>query len=114
MISKHHPRIRNTYAGSKVIRKGNPAWKSDHPQRLGERYGMNPTSSMDAAIARNKVRAITPEGDPNVAYKPGDRVTTDNGRDSFDWVIVVEADPKREGATRQVWKLRSTTKNGAL
>ena len=111
MISKHHPRIRNTYAGSKVISKGHPAWRSDHPQRLGEKYGVNPTSSMDAAIARNRPRGITPEAPPDAA---GERTKTSDGRDLFTWVSVAEPDPKRPGAERLVWKLRSTTKNGAL
>jgi len=91
MISENE--VRKVYGDStgQIIRKGDAGWKSDHPERKGEAYGVNPLSTMEAKMAQRRSRAIVPDVDPN-GLDAGEKTVTGDGRDAYHWVVVAEAD----------------------
>ncbi len=104
MISKRN--AHKVYGSdSRVIRKGEPGWVSDHPERRGESYGTNPLSRMDQHIRRSSRVPVEPIMDPDT-FSVGTTYLTNNEADSFEWRVV-----ERDG--RRYWRLVATHRNGA-
>lgn len=109
---------------TEVIRRGDSRWTSDNHQegRLGERYGLNPTSLMEQKILQHRSDELDERLLPSVSdYEPGDLVEVPlNDRDLVAMRLVevsertVGGDGDEYDRVRKYWKRAYIARNAAL
>lgn len=109
MIEERAAREHYSPGTTEVIRKGDPRWRSDHPERRGEKHVYNPTSAMTAGIQRRSAaeKDLSALDELTDTAPVGSRISIPNGRD----LVTVEL---RENADGRYWHTCFTQKNGAL